>query len=103
MCIRDRLSAALVKTLTGNDTITARFLHENGFEFQPQFKLFINTNHLPQVTDVTLFSSGRVKLIPFERHFSEQERDTGLKKELAKPASLSGILNCCLLYTSRCV
>lgn len=90
------LSAALVKTLTGNDTITARFLHENGFEFQPQFKLFINTNHLPQVTDVTLFSSGRVKLIPFERHFSEQERDTGLKKELAKPASLSGILNWCL-------
>ncbi len=90
------LSAALVKTLTGNDTITARFLHENSFEFQPQFKLFINTNHLPQVTDVTLFSSGRVKLIPFERHFSEQERDTGLKKELAKPASLSGILNWCL-------
>ena len=51
---------------------------------------------MPQVTDVSLFSSGRVKLIPFERHFSEQERDTGLKKELAKPASLSGILNWCL-------
>lgn len=71
-------------------------MHENGFEFQPQFKLFINTNHLPQVTDVTLFSSGRVKLIPFERHFSEQERDTGLKKELASPPALSGILNWCL-------
>lgn len=41
------LSAALVKTLTGNDTITARFLNENSFEYRPQFKLFINTNHLP--------------------------------------------------------
>lgn len=90
------LSAALVKTLTGNDTITARFLHENSFEFRPQFKLFINTNHLPQVTDVTLFTSGRVKLIPFERHFDESERDTGLKKALSTPAALSGILNWCL-------
>lgn len=90
------LSAALVKTLTGNDTITARFLHENSFEYRPQFKLFINTNHLPAVTDTTLFSSGRVKVIPFERHFLETERDPGLKLELAKPESLSGILNWCL-------
>ena len=90
------LSAALVKTLTGNDTMNARFLHENSFEFRPQFKLFINTNHLPQVTDVTLFTSGRVKLIPFERHFDESERDTGLKKALSTPAALSGILNWCL-------
>lgn len=30
------LSAALVKTLTGNDKITARFLNENSFEFYPQ-------------------------------------------------------------------
>lgn len=37
------LSAALVKTLTGNDKVTARFLHENSFEFYPQCKFFINT------------------------------------------------------------
>lgn len=90
------LSTALVKTLTGNDTITARFLNENSFEYRPQFKLFINTNHLPAVTDVTLFSSGRVKVIPFERHFGEDERDQGLKGELALPGNLSGILNWCL-------
>nr|WP_317413735.1 phage/plasmid primase, P4 family [uncultured Solibaculum sp.] len=90
------LNAALVKTLTGTDTITARFLHENSFEFQPHFKLFINTNHLPKVTDVTLFSSGRVKAIPFERHFTEAEQDPHLKKELAKPENLSGLLNWCL-------
>lgn len=90
------LSSALVKTLTGNDTITARFLHENSFEFRPSFKLFINSNYLPQVTDITLFLSGRVKLIPFERHFSEAERDPHLKKTLSSPAALSGILNWCL-------
>ena len=90
------LSAALVKTLTGNDTITARFLNENSFEYKPQFKLFINTNHLPAVTDVTLFASGRVKIIPFERHFGEADRDDSLKTKLASPDNLSGVLNWCL-------
>lgn len=90
------LSAALVKTLTGNDTITARYLHENSFEYRPAFKLFINTNHLPKVTDVTLFNSGRVKLIPFERHFTPEEQDGNLKTELSQPENLSGILNWCI-------
>lgn len=90
------LSAALVKSLTGNDTITARFLHENSFEFRPQFKMFINTNYLPQITDLTLFSSGRIKTIPFERHFDEHEQDKGLKAFFACPENLSGILNWCV-------
>jgi len=90
------LSTALVKTLTGNDTINARFLHENSFDYRPQFKLFINTNHLPQVNDLTLFTSGRVKIIPFERHFEEHEQDHRLKGILSKPKNLSGILNWCI-------
>ncbi|MDL2219865.1 phage/plasmid primase, P4 family [Ruminococcaceae bacterium OttesenSCG-928-O06] len=90
------LSAAMVKSLTGNDTITARHLYEGSFEFKPQFKLFINTNYLPAVTDMTLFSSGRVKVIPFEKHFTEAEQDKGLKSELAKDANLSGLLNWCM-------
>lgn len=90
------LSAALIKTLTGNDTITARFLHKNSFEYKPQFKLFMNTNHLPQVTDVTLFKSGRVYVIPFENRFVGNNQDRGLKAELGKDENLSGILNWCI-------
>lgn len=90
------LSAALVKSLTGNDTITARFLNENSFEYRPQFKLFINTNYLPTVTDVTLFTSERVKVIPFERHFSDEEQDKGLKSRLQSSKNLSGLLNWCI-------
>ena len=33
------LNAAQVKNMTGNDTINARFLHENSFDFEPQFKI----------------------------------------------------------------
>lgn len=90
------LSAALVKTLTGNDKITARYLNENSFEFYPQAKFFVNTNYLPKVTDATIFSSGRVKVLLFERHFEPHEQDTGLKGELARPENLSGILNWCI-------
>ena len=90
------LSAALVKQLTGSDTITARFLHENSFEFKPQFKMFVNTNYLPQITDLTLFSSGRIKIIPFERHFEPSEQDRSLKAYFAQPDHLSAILNWCL-------
>lgn len=90
------LSSSLVKTLTGNDTVNARFLGENSFEYRPQFKIFINTNHLPYVSDSTLFTSDRVKIIPFNRHFTEQERDSRLKSRLTTADSLSGILNWCL-------
>ena len=37
-----------------------------------------------------------MKIIPFERHFGEGDRDDGLKTELASPENLSGILNWCL-------
>ena len=88
-----RLNAALVKQLTGGDTVTARFLHQNSFEYRPEYTLFINTNHLPKVTDDSIFASGRVKLIPFERHFAEHEQDKGLKALFKQPDNISGIFN----------
>lgn len=88
-----KLDEALVKQLTGGDVLTARFLHENSFEFTPQFTIFINTNHLPSVTDDTLFGSGRIHLINFDRHFAIEERDTALKRKLSEKKNLSAILN----------
>ena len=62
-------------------------------EFTPEFKIFINTNHLPRTSDDTIFLSGRVKLIPFESHFEAHEQDNGLKKLFRKPQNMSAILN----------
>lgn len=90
------LDSALVKTLSGNDTISARNLHENSFEFIPTFKFLINTNHLPQIPDPTVFTSGRVKVIPFTHHFDDKHQDKNLKKTLIQPQNLSGILNWCM-------
>lgn len=88
-------NAALVKRMTGNDTLNARFLHENSFDFKPNFKIFINTNYKPSVSDMTLFYSNRLKLIPFKRHFEEHEQDKGLKNFFSEPANLSAIFNWC--------
>jgi putative DNA primase/helicase len=87
------LNIALIKQLTGGDTYTGRFLHENPVEYKPEFKIFINTNHLPRTADNTVFTSDRVKLIPFNRHFQPHEQDIGLKKLFRKSENKSGILN----------
>ena len=87
------LNAAQVKSMTGNDTLNARFLHENSFDFRPLFKLYINTNYLPTVNDMTIFTSERIIIIPFGRHFDESEQDKSLKKEFAKDEVQSAILN----------
>ena len=88
-------NAALVKRMTGNDTLNARFLHENSFDFKPNFKIFINTNYKPSVSDMTLFYSNRLKMIPFNRHFEEHEQDKNLKALFSEDANLSAIFNWC--------
>lgn len=87
------LNSAQVKSMTGNDTVNARFLHENSFDFKPQFKLYINTNYLPVITDTTLFSSNRIFIIPFERHFEDNEQDKTLKTKFIETKTQSAILN----------
>ena len=92
-----RLNTALLKTMTGGDTLTARYLNENSLEFVPRFKLFINTNYLPNTgNDTSVFASDRMHTIPFERHFSREEQDRTLKETLTSPENLSGILNWCI-------
>lgn len=81
------------KAITGRDEIKARWLHENPFTFTPGFALFLNTNWLPTVTDQTIFSSDRIHIITFDRHFSDEERDPNLKDRLVEPENLSALLN----------
>lgn len=87
---------ALLKSLLGRDSITARHLHQREFSFIPKFKLVINTNFLPTIVDDTVFSSGRINVISFDRHFEPQEQDKNLKNRLRNKNEMSGILNWCI-------
>lgn len=94
---------ALLKSLLGRDSITARHLHQREFSFVPKFKLVINTNYLPKITDDTIFASGRINVISFDRHFEPHEQDKHLKDRLRTSEEMSGILNWCIdgLYLYR--
>ena len=87
------VNEALLKQLTGNDDITARPLYGEVIQFKPVFKLIVTANNKPSVSDDSLFASGRIKLLPFTRHFDEQTRDTSLKGKFRAEEAKSGILN----------
>ena len=87
---------ALLKSLLGRDSITARHLYQRETTFIPKFKLVVNTNFLPTITDDTVFSSGRINVISFDRHFEPQEQDKDLKNRLRDKSEVSGILNWCI-------
>lgn len=88
-----KLNESLIKQLTGGDTITSRHLHEDMFEFKSEFKIFINTNHLPNISDETIFASQRIYTIPFDRHFKQEEQDRTLKATFRDENNKSGIFN----------
>ena len=45
-----KLSESLVKTITGDGTISARHLYQEYFTFRPHCKIWLATNHLPTIT-----------------------------------------------------
>ena len=90
------LDSALLKQLVGGDTIKARGIFEKTFTYKPDFKIFINTNHLPDIYDNTLFAGEKLWVIPFERHFTQKEQDKDLKRKLTSQQNISGIFNWCL-------
>ena len=90
---RMMLDVALFKHLTGGDMISARQLYQNPFQFVPEFKLCLNCNELPVVTDDTVFASDRIRIITFDRHFERQEQNPRLKEELRSKEILSAVLN----------
>lgn len=86
----ERLSQALLKQVTGGEPITARALFSSHVEFTPQFKVWMASNHRPEITGVDEGIWRRVRLIPFEVTIPAAQRDLDLEHKLR--AELPGIL-----------
>ena len=97
-----RLAESLIKRLTGGDKISARFLHQEWFEFTPEFKILLSTNHRPVIrgSDAAIWS--RIHLVPFEVVIpkSEQIPRTILLERLHQewPGILRWAVEGCLLW-----
>ncbi|KYG01798.1 hypothetical protein BE21_55900 [Sorangium cellulosum] len=81
-----RLAEGLVKQLTGGDTVTARFLYRESFEFKPAFKLWLAANDAPRVRDDDAAIWRRILRIPFEHTVPKEKRDPQVKAALLDPA-----------------
>ncbi len=86
-----KLDEETIKQLTGGEEITARALYENTISYLPQFTLWLSCNDLPSVQDKSVFASDRLRVIEFNRHYSQEERDTTLKDLFKEQENMSGI------------
>ena len=89
---------AKIKSLTGGDRITARFMRQDFFEYVPQFKLIVAGNHKPGLRNVDEAIRRRLHLIPFTVTIAEQERDPDLAEKLKTeyPGVLQWAIEGCL-------
>ena len=85
-----RLAEAQVKDLTGGDTLTARFMRGEFFEFKPTHKLWIYGNHKPVVRGTDEGIWRRIRLIPFDVTIPGDKQDHRLPDKLR--GELPGIL-----------
>lgn len=86
-----KIDISLLKEATGGESLTARFLYAEHFEFTPEFKLFLAANHKPEINTQDEGIWRRVRLVPFTVRIPESERDPKLALKLRD--ELPGILN----------
>ena len=95
-----RWSETKIKTLTGGDEISARFMRQDFFTYVPQFLLMVYGNHKPGLRSVDDAMRRRLKLIPFATKISEAERDDDLPEKLQAewPGILAWMIEGCLIW-----
>ena len=94
----------MVKHITGGvDAIKARFLYEELFEFKPQFKAYLGTNHLPIIKDSDDAIWERIRRIPFVVQIPKEERNKDLDQQLLSelPGILAWAVRGCLDWQAR--
>ena len=89
-----------LKSLTGGDPITARFMRQDFFTFTPQFTLLVAGNHKPSFRSVDEAVRRRVQLAPFLQNIPKGERDPQLGEKLKAeaPAILRWVIDGCLAW-----
>lgn len=88
----DAFDEALIKDLTGGDTVSARELYRGSFDFRPDFVIWIRGNHKPRFSGSDVAMLERIRLVPFVRRRAEHERDPGLLEHIISH-ELPGVLN----------
>lgn len=85
-----------IKSMTGGDPITARFMRRDFFTFQPKFKILICGNHMPQLRNVDDAMRRRFRIVPFK--VKPEKPDLELQQKLRSewPEILRWMIDGCL-------
>lgn len=89
---RGKIDEAVLKQYTGGEEITARGLYQSPCTFLPQFTIWLSCNDLPHVEDKSIFASSRMRVIEFNRHFTNQEQNKDLKEQFRTPEAANAIM-----------
>lgn len=87
---------ARIKALTGGDPITARFMRQDFFTYQPQFKLLFAGNHQPSLHSVDPAMRRRFNMLPFVHRPPEPDARLENKLREEAPRILGWALKGCL-------
>ncbi|MEW1820465.1 phage/plasmid primase, P4 family [Arthrobacter sp. NPDC080031] len=71
-----RMNESLMKTLTGGDTITAKFMARNFVEFEPSHSFFLTTNFPPTIDATSDAAWARIRVVRFDVSFFGKEDET---------------------------
>lgn len=95
-----KLNEGLVKQMTGGEKITARFLYGTEFEFHPEYKIWISTNHKPIIRGTDKGIWRRINAIPFNFKVQEKDKDKDLIFKLAEelPQIMKWAVEGCLAW-----
>lgn len=74
----------VVKTVTGDTTLKVRMLYQNMIEFLPQFKIWWQSNGLPNINITDYAMLRRLIVIPFKNEVRGDAVDINLKSKLMK-------------------
>lgn len=98
-----RWAESKIKSLTGGDRISARFMRQDFFEFTPIFKLIVAGNHKPGLRSVDEAIRRRFHLIPFAITIPPEERDQNLGELLQAewPGILAWAIDGCIEWGER--
>ena len=79
-----RWAESRIKQLTGGDTVSARFMRQDFFDYMPQFKLLIAGNHKPSLRSVDEAIRRRFHLISLRGHYSRRRARRGTDRKAKK-------------------
>lgn len=93
----DELDEPLTKDLTGGDSINARRMREDEWNYDPTHKLYIAGNHKPRISGTDKGMWRRLRVLPWAVTIPDDKVDTSLGEKLKTPEVQSAVLAWCVV------